>query len=79
MNLLTASAKSMRSSRKPHNVTTQGFVNYFQVTSLGDDGDGGTGDEEAEQKHNSEDLAGARSDDILTRLRKLEGIPSRHA
>lgn len=74
VNLLTASSKSIRSSRKLHNVTTQGFVNFFQVSSLGEDGDGGTGDEEAEEKQQSDDLVGAHSDDILTRLRKLEGI-----
>ena len=74
VNLQTASSKSMRSSRKQSHVTTQGFVNFFQVTSLGDEEDGGADDDEERGKGRHDDLAGSRSDDILTRLRKLEGM-----
>ena len=74
VNLLSASSKSIRSSRKQSHVTTQGFVNFFQVTSLGDEEDGGADDGEEGRKVHQDHLAGAHSDDILTRLRKLEGM-----
>ena len=81
VNLLSASAKSGR-KRGGGAVSSQGFVNYFNVPSLAEDG--GTFSQSPSQPRGQQDgLEGAggkpstadkpRADDLLARLRGTDG------